>query len=317
MILLARHGRTQANGQGKFIGQSDIPLNATGREQARSLATSLRHDGIRRLCTSPLQRTVQTAEIIARCLGGTRETLATVAGTVLAQTLLNLLALAILAIVAAAGGELPGARTGVIIVALALPAALLAALSVAPGPLRSPGAPRLHRLARCAAWVANQVVQMRRGLTVFRRPRPATHAAAAQLAVWAIQCASCYAVILAFDLQHHATFAVAAAVLLVVNLTAIVPLTPSNLGVFQAACIAVLAPFGVLAGRALAYGPVLQAVEVLAALALGLPALLHEGLTLPELRRQAHNHLTGAAEGEVKANSGGHRRRLRELWAQR
>ena len=81
-----------------------------------------------------------------------------------------------------------------------------------------------------------------------------------------------------------------------VNLTAILPLAPSNVGVFQAVCIVVLAPFGVAASRALAYGLVLQAIEIISALALGLPALLHEGLTPAELRRQAHNHLTATAD---------------------
>jgi phosphatidylinositol alpha-mannosyltransferase len=81
----------------------------------------------------------------------------------------------------------------------------------------------------------------------------------------------------------------------VVNLTAILPLTPSNIGVFQPACV-VLAPFGVAASRALAYELVLQAIEIISALALGLPALLREGLIAAELRRQAHNHLTAAAD---------------------
>ena len=50
------------------------------------------------------------------------------------------------------------------------------------------------------------------------------------------------------------------------------PPTPSNVGVFQAACLVVLAAYGVGAGPALAYGIILQAVEVLTALGLGIPA---------------------------------------------
>jgi uncharacterized membrane protein YbhN (UPF0104 family) len=83
-------------------------------------------------------------------------------------------------------------------------------------------------------------------------------------------------------------------VLLAVNVTAIVPVTPSNVGVFQATCIAVLHPFGIEANRGLAYGLVLQAVEVFDALALGIPALLREGLPLGELRRQASRRLEEA-----------------------
>jgi phosphatidylinositol alpha-mannosyltransferase len=99
---------------------------------------------------------------------------------------------------------------------------------------------------------------------------------------------------LALGLGHRANWAAAAAVLLAVNITAIVPVTPSNIGVFQAACIAVLHPFGIEANRALAYGLVLQAVEVFDAFALGIPALLREGLPWADLRRQSRARLEEA-----------------------
>jgi phosphatidylinositol alpha-mannosyltransferase len=76
----------------------------------------------------------------------------------------------------------------------------------------------------------------------------------------------------------------AAAILLAVNLSAILPATPSNVGVFQAACAVVLAAYGVSAGPGIAYGIILQAVEVVTALALGIPALLGEGLSWQDLR---------------------------------
>jgi len=60
---------------------------------------------------------------------------------------------------------------------------------------------------------------------------------------------------------------------------AAVPVTPSNIGVFQAACVAVLgAAYGVPATQPLAYGVVLQVVEVATAILMGAPALLREGL---------------------------------------
>jgi phosphatidylinositol alpha-mannosyltransferase len=108
-----------------------------------------------------------------------------------------------------------------------------------------------------------------------------------QLLAWVLQLFACYAVILSLELQHQANLVAAAAVLLAVNVTAVVPVTPSNVGVFQAACIAVLAPFGVSASQGLAYGLILQAVEIVAAVALGVPALLREGLSVSELRREA------------------------------
>jgi phosphatidylinositol alpha-mannosyltransferase len=100
---------------------------------------------------------------------------------------------------------------------------------------------------------------------------------------------------LALRLPGHANLAAAAAVLLAVNLTAIVPLTPSNVGVFQAACIAVLHPFGVDASQALAYGLVLQAVEIVDALLLGGPALVREGLGWGELRHREEHRVVQSA----------------------
>ena len=66
-----------------------------------------------------------------------------------------------------------------------------------------------------------------------------------------------------------------------------IPATPANIGVFQAACVAVLAgAFHVSIPEAIAYGIVLQAVEIAAALVMGLPALLNEGLSWREVRRR-------------------------------
>ena len=66
------------------------------------------------------------------------------------------------------------------------------------------------------------------------------------------------------------------------------PATPSNIGVFQLAVISVLhTGFGISTADALAYGVILQAVEIATAVALGLPALVREGLTWSDLRVQA------------------------------
>jgi phosphatidyl-myo-inositol alpha-mannosyltransferase len=74
-------------------------------------------------------------------------------------------------------------------------------------------------------------------------------------------------------------------VLFAVNVTAVIPATPANVGIFQAACVAVLAgAYHVSTPEAIAYGIVLQAVEVAAALIMGLPALLNEGLSWREVR---------------------------------
>ena len=72
------------------------------------------------------------------------------------------------------------------------------------------------------------------------------------------------------------------------NVTAVVPATPANVGIFQAACVAVLAgAYHVSTPEAIAYGIVLQAVEIATALIMGLPALLNEGLSWREVRLRA------------------------------
>ena len=132
------------------------------------------------------------------------------------------------------------------------------------------------------------LVQVRAGLAVFRHPRRGALAAAAQLLAWAIQLAACWALLYALGLNGMAGIGAAAAVLFAVNVTAVVPATPSNIGVFQLAVISVLhTGFGVGTADALAYGVILQAVEIATAVALGLPALVREGLTWSDLRVQA------------------------------
>ncbi len=227
------------------------------------------------------------ALVVARRLGDPARNIAVVLGTVVSQTLINLLALAILAAVTLLGAALAGARTDAIVGAVAVPVAIALVALLGPAAVRRAASSRISWLRRGAEWVYHQLTHFRRGLVVFRRPRAAAHASLTQLGAWALQWVACYTVILALGLEHQANLIGAAAVLLAVNVTAIVPVTPSNVGVFQAACIAVLAPFGVGASEGLAYGLILQAVEIAAAVGLGVPALLREGLSLAELRREA------------------------------
>ena len=69
MILLARHGETVSNKERRFQGQLDVPLNDTGREQARALAERLREEPLAALYASPLSRARETAEIVGAALG--------------------------------------------------------------------------------------------------------------------------------------------------------------------------------------------------------------------------------------------------------
>jgi len=167
---------------------------------------------------------------------------------------------------------------------LVVPALVAIVVAIGPRMMILARRSRSERLRRWADRITRALQLARRGLVVFARPRYGAAAIAAQLFAWALQWLACYMVILALGLQGQATLATAAAILLAVNVSAVLPATPSNVGVFQAACLAVLAAFGVGAGPALAYGIILQAVEVLTALMLGIPALLREGLSLSDIR---------------------------------
>jgi phosphatidylinositol alpha-mannosyltransferase len=157
----------------------------------------------------------------------------------------------------------------------------------APALLRSGAPSRFSRVAGLVRQLQSALVQVRDGLRVFRRPRLGGTAAVAQLSAWVVQWMSCYVLLVALGLDGRAGIGAAAAVLFAVNVTAVLPATPSNIGVFQAACVAVLGAYGVGHADALAYGIILQAVEMATAVVMGAPALVKEGLSWREVRLRA------------------------------
>ena len=62
-ILLARHGETAWNAEGRYQGQRDIPLSDVGQEQSRKLGERLRGTVIDRAVASPLARAQLTAQL--------------------------------------------------------------------------------------------------------------------------------------------------------------------------------------------------------------------------------------------------------------
>jgi broad specificity phosphatase PhoE len=64
-IYLMRHGRVAYFDQGRPLPQDDVPLTATGRDEARAAAAALDGIAFDRVITSGLPRTLETARIVA------------------------------------------------------------------------------------------------------------------------------------------------------------------------------------------------------------------------------------------------------------
>ena len=227
------------------------------------------------------------ALIVARRLGRPRERLPAVLGTLVSQTLLNVLALVILgAVMFTTIGLFAGRQQALVWYALAPFGVLLrGARGAGAAALR----PAVALGARAPLDDAGARVARARALGPARVPLAAArrrggHDAARRLG-------AAVGVLLRAAARRSAStldMGAAAAVLFAVNVTAVLPLTPSNLGVFQAACLAVLTgAYGVDAAQALGYGIILQAVEIATAVIMGAPALVKEGLSWREVRLRA------------------------------
>lgn len=229
------------------------------------------------------------ALVVARRTGRPRENLPVVLGTLVSQTLLNIVALVILGAVMFSSVNLFSGHQDALLVAAIAPLTLLLVLLIAPVLLRDrAGSSRFAHAQAALGLLRRTLTRARAGLMVFRRPKLGLIATVAQLSAWALQWLACYVLLVALGLNHQAGIAAAAAVLFAVNITAVIPATPANIGVFQAACALVLhTGWHVGYVKGVSYGVILQAVEVATALAMGMPALLKEGMSWREVRLRA------------------------------
>ena len=229
------------------------------------------------------------ALVVARRTGRPRETLPVVLGTLVSQTLLNIVALAILGSVMFSAVDLFSGHQNALLVAAIAPLALLIVVLLAPVVLHAGAATgRFARAQAALTRMRGALTRVRAGLMVFRTPKLGVTATVAQLGAWGLQLLSCYVLLVALGLGPTTGLAAAAGVLFAVNITAVLPATPANLGVFQAACVAVLhTGWHVGYGTGVAYGVILQAVEVSTAVLMGMPALLKEGMSWREVRLRA------------------------------
>ncbi|MCH8814897.1 MAG: histidine phosphatase family protein [Chloroflexi bacterium] len=63
-LYLVRHGETDANRDGLALGRADVPLNECGLGQAERLREALKNEPFAAIYSSPLSRTLKTAEVI-------------------------------------------------------------------------------------------------------------------------------------------------------------------------------------------------------------------------------------------------------------
>ena len=263
------------------------------------------------------------ALVVSRRTGRPREHLPIVLGTVVSQTLLNLVALGVLGTVMFSSVDIFSGHQDALLVAAVAPLVLLIVVLLGPILLGagsyqrrrdSQGGrdSRFTRVHEAAEAMRQALTRIRAGLVVFRRPKLGAIATVAQLSAWALQWLSCYILLAALGLDHQAGIAGAAAVLFAVNITAVLPATPANLGVFQAACAAVLHTgwhVGIVTG--VAYGVILQAVEVSTAILVGMPALLKEGMSWKEVRLRAMHATPVKLAARPAARRGGATARAR------
>ena len=70
-LYLVRHGQTALNAEGRLRGLANPALNSVGRREAKRLAKVLKQFAPFAVYSSPLQRAVSTAEVIAKAVGVT------------------------------------------------------------------------------------------------------------------------------------------------------------------------------------------------------------------------------------------------------
>jgi uncharacterized protein (TIRG00374 family) len=217
---------------------------------------------------------------------------ATLAGTVFAHRLFDLVPAVLLVGFVLATAKIPHWAITSLLIAAGVGIALLGVGVVAA---------RGERRVRDGASRAHELLDMaRRGLHVMRTPSAALVAALLQCVGWFLQLLAVWVAMRAFDIDVplHA----AGLVLLLMNVATIFPLWPGNIGLLQAAVALPLVSYGVAYGTGFAYGLALQVMEMSVGVGIGLLFLAREGMSLGTLRRIGEREGRGATVTEVLAD---------------
>ena len=215
--------------------------------------------------------------VLHRKLGSRPGSWSMLIGTVIAYRLLDLLPAISLAVWVILAAPLPAwAYSSLLTVIGVGTALLLAGIVIAmrenqgrvlekPGPFR------------------RTIAYARHGLAALRSRRTGMLAAAAQVIGWVCQLFAVWTAMFAFRIDLP--LSAAALVLVLINITIILPLWTGNVGLVQAAIALPLINFGISYAQGFAFGIGLQAIETSVGIGYGLIFLVRESIGLATLRR--------------------------------
>jgi uncharacterized protein (TIRG00374 family) len=214
--------------------------------------------------------------VLANRLPRRRGLWATLAGTVFAHRVFDLIVVVGLVLYVVSAAEVPRwAQTSLTAFMVVSAILIVVSLAVARSHHRTPldGLGRVRRL----------VTMARQGLAVLHAPLPAAVALFFQTLGWTTQFFAVYAALRGFQIDEPVI--VAGIVLLVMNVATAFPLWPGNVGLMQVAVAAALVPYGVAYAHGFGFGLGLQAIEASVGVGLGLLFLAREGLSFAMLKR--------------------------------
>jgi uncharacterized protein (TIRG00374 family) len=202
-------------------------------------------------------------------------TWATLAGTVFAHRVFDIVPVTLLIVYVLATAKIPHWAITSLIAVVSVGGVLFVIAFVS--------AHKHHRSVLEEAGSLKRLVLMaRQGLSVMHEARPAALAVFLQCLGWLCQLLAVYTAMRAF-LTYYSLPA-AGLVLLLMNVATIFPLWPGNVGLTQAAIALPLVQYGVPYADGFAFGIGLQAIEASVGIGIGLVFLAREGLSFAMLR---------------------------------
>ena len=199
---------------------------------------------------------------------------ATLAGTVFAHRLFDLVPAVLLVVYVLFTARIPHWAITSLVIAAGAGVALFG--------LGILGAWGKQRERDASGTVVKLVDMARRGLGVLRAPVASALAAFLQCVGWFVQLLAVWATMRAFEID--APLPAAGLVLLLMNVATIFPLWPGNIGLLQAAVALPLGSYGVAYATGFAYGLALQVLEMSVGVGVGLVFLAREGMSMAVLR---------------------------------